>query len=208
MGLTLTVLRAAARQPASTRGEAPILVGTVGQLAAIKGQDIFVRVAAQLSGRRPRLRFVIIGEDKSPRMSYRKFLADLVAELGASEVIEMAGWRDDMPATLSSLKLFVSAARAEPFGLSIVEAMAAGLPIVAAASEGAVEILEDGVTGKLVPVEDAETLAQTIDDLLDQPLERARLGDNARLAASQRFSLSRMASDTVQVYREVLSSKN
>jgi len=109
-----------------------------------------------------------------------------------------------MPAALSSLTLFVSAARSEPFGLAIVEAMAAGLPIVAAASEGALEIIEDGLSGKLVPIDDPEALAQAINDLLDDALERSRLGRHAMLAARERHSLARMASDTERVYREVL----
>ena len=182
----------------------PILVGTVGHLAPIKGHDIFVRAAKLISERRQDARFVIIGEDKSPQRSHRKLLEDLIAELGLSENVTMPGWHDDIPSVLSSVTLFVSAARSEPFGLSIVEAMAAGLPIVAAASEGALEIIEDGVSGKLVPVDDAESLAKAINDLLDDPLERSRLGRNAQLAA-QRYSLAQMASDTEQVYREVLA---
>jgi glycosyltransferase involved in cell wall biosynthesis len=133
-------------------------------------------------------------------------LENLVAELGLSGIVTMPGWRDDMPAVLSSLTLFVSAARSEPFGLAIVEAMAAGLPVVAAVSEGAVEIIEDGFSGKLVPTDDPEALAQAINDLLDNPLERLRLGHNAQLAARERYSLARMASDTEQVYREVLAT--
>ena len=187
-------------------GELPVLVGTVGHLAPIKGQDIFVRAAALISARRQVVKFVVIGEDKSPQMSHRKSLESLVAELGLSGIVTMPGWRDDMPALLSSLTLFVSAARSEPFGLAIVEAMAAGLPIVAAASEGALEIIEDGLSGKLVPLDDPEALAQAINDLLDDPLERSRLGRNALLAARQRYSLERMASDTERVYREVLAS--
>ena len=182
-----------------------VLVGTVGHLAPIKGHDVFVRAAALISTRRPDVRFVIIGEDKSPQMEYRKFLENLTAELGLSGIVTMPGWQDDMPTTLSSLTLFVSAARSEPFGLAIVEAMAAGLPIIAAASEGALEIIEDGHTGKLVPADDPETLAQAITDLLDDPLERSRLGSNAQLAARRRYSLARMASDTERVYREVLA---
>jgi glycosyltransferase involved in cell wall biosynthesis len=111
-----------------------------------------------------------------------------------------------MPSALSSLTLVVSAARSEPFGLAIVEAMAAGLPVIATASEGALEIIEDGVTGKLVPIDDANALAHTINDLLDNPLERSRLSHNARLAARERYSLQRMARDTERVYREVLAS--
>lgn len=187
-------------------GDLPVSVGTIGHLAPIKGQDIFLRAAALISARRPGVNFVVIGEDKSPQMDYRKSLEKLVAEFGLSGIVTMPGWRDDIPAVLSSLTMFVSAARSEPFGLAIVEAMAAGLPVVAAASEGAVEIIEDGVTGKIVPVDDAEALAQAIDALLDDPLECSRLGRNAQLAARERFSLARMARDTERVYREVLAT--
>ncbi|HEU5132695.1 MAG TPA: glycosyltransferase family 4 protein, partial [Pyrinomonadaceae bacterium] len=183
----------------------PVLVGTVGHLAPIKGHDIFVRAAALISERRPDVRFTIIGEDKSPDMVHRRSLESLMAELGLSDTVSMPGWSDDMPATLSSLTLFVSAARSEPFGLAIVEAMAAGLPVVATASEGASEIIEDGFTGKLVPAGDHEALAQAINNLLDDPPECSRLGRNAQLAARERYSLERMASDTERIYREVLA---
>lgn len=186
-------------------GDSPVLVGTVGHLAPIKGLDVFVRAAALVCARRRGVKFVVIGEDKSPQMGYRKSLESLVAELGLGGSVAMPGWQDDMPGALSSLTLFVSAARSEPFGLAIVEAMAAGLPVVAAASEGASEIIEDGLTGKLVPLGDPESLAEAIDGLLDDPSERARLGRNALLAARRRYSLARMASDTEQVYREVLA---
>jgi len=182
-----------------------VLVGTVGHLAPIKGHDVFVRSAALISARRPGVNFVVIGEDKSPQMSYRKYLESLVVELGLSESVTMPGWHDDIPRVLWSLTLFVSAARSEPFGLSIVEAMAAGLPVVAAASEGALEIIEKGFSGKLVPVGDPESLAEAINGLLDDPIERSRLGRNAMLAARQRYSLARMALDTELVYREVLA---
>lgn len=186
-------------------GDSPLLVGTVGHLALIKGHDLFLRAAALIAARRRGVRFLVVGEDKSPQMGHRKFLEGLVAELGLSGSVDMPGWRDDIPRVLSSLTLFVSAARSEPFGLSIVEAMAAGLPVVAAASEGASEIIEDGLSGKLVPVGDPESLAEAINDLLDDPLERSRLGRNAMLAARQRYSLARMANDTERVYREVLA---
>lgn len=196
----------AATTGARDGGDSHVLVGTVGHLAPIKGQDVFVRAAALISARRRGVHFVVIGEDKSPRMGYRKFLESLVAELGLSGSVRMPGWQDDIPGVLSSLTLFVSAARSEPFGLSIVEAMAAGLPVVAASSEGALEIIEDGLSGKLVPVGDPQFLAEAINDLLDDPFERSRLGRNALLAARQHYSLARMASDTEQVYREVLAS--
>lgn len=188
----------------TSSADSPVLVGTVGHLAPIKGQDVLVRAAALICAPRPGVRFVLIGEDKSPHLENRKFLESLVAELGLSGSVVLTGWRDDISSVLSSLTLYVSAARSEPFGLSIVEAMAVGLPVVAAASEGALEIIEDGISGKLVPVGDPESLAEAINDLLDDPTERSRLGRNASLAA-QRYSVTRMASDTERVYREVLA---
>jgi L-malate glycosyltransferase len=186
-------------------GDFPVLVGTVGHLAPIKGHDLFLRAAALISARRKGVQFVVIGEDKSTQMVDRKALENLVAELGLDGNVSLPGWSNDISGVLSSLTLFVSAARSEPFGLSIVEAMAAGLPIVATASEGALEIIEDGLTGKLVPLDNPESLAEVINHLLDDPLERSHLGRNALLAARQRFSLTRMASDTERVYREVLA---
>lgn len=186
--------------------DGPVLIGTVGHLAPIKGQDLFVRAAALISAHRPDVRFIVIGEDKSPQMIYRRSLERLVAELGLDGTVDLPGWRDDIAAVLSSLTVFVSAARSEPFGLAIVEAMAAGLPIVATASEGALEIIEDGISGKLTPLDDAESLAQAIVDLLDNPHERSRLAHHAALAARRLYSLQRMARDTEEVYRQLLET--
>ena len=189
----------------SARGvDMPILVGTVGHLAPIKGQDIFLRAAALVSARRSDVRFVIIGEDKSPEKKHRQSLEKLVAELDLDRIVTFAGWRDDMAAMLSSLDVFVSAARSEPFGLAIVEAMAAGLPVVTTASEGSLEIIEDGLNGKLISSWDHHSLAAAISNLLNDPLERSRLGHNAKATARERFSLTRMARETERVYREVL----
>jgi glycosyltransferase involved in cell wall biosynthesis len=83
--------------------------------------------------------------------------------------------------------------------------MAAGLPIIATTSEGALEILEDGITGRLVPTDDPETLARAINELLDNRLECSRLAHNAQRVARERYSLARMAHDTERLYREALA---
>lgn len=181
------------------------LVGTVGHLAPIKGHDVFLRAAAFIATQRDDVNFLIVGEDKSPRGDYRVALERLTAELGLGHRVTLSGWRDDVADVLSSLTLFVSAARSEPFGLAIIEAMAAGLPVVAAASEGAVEIIEDGVSGILVPAADPRALAVAVNQILDDSSERARIGRNALRAARESFSLARMVADTERVYQEVLA---
>lgn len=193
-------------QSSGGKGDSLVIVGTVGHLAPIKGQDIFVRAVALVAAHRPDVNWLVIGEDKSSDLGYRRTLERLIDELGLTQLVTMPGWRDDMNKVLSRLTLFVSAARSEPFGLAIVEAMAAGLPIIATASEGALEIIEDGVSGKLVPTDDPKALAHAINELLDNPVECARLARNALSTARDRFSVARMARDTEQVYREVLNS--
>ncbi|HEX8283158.1 MAG TPA: glycosyltransferase family 4 protein [Pyrinomonadaceae bacterium] len=181
------------------------LVGTIGHLGPIKGQDVLVLAAARVIPHREGVRFVIVGADKSSGQPFRRRLDHMVDELGLVKHVNLIGWRDDVAEVLSTFSLFISPARSEPFGLAIVEAMASGLAVVATASEGAREIIEDGVTGRLVPVGDPLALAGAIEDLLDAPAECERLGRNARRAARERFSLERMVRDTERVYGEVLS---
>jgi glycosyltransferase involved in cell wall biosynthesis len=118
-------------------GSQKLRIGTAGHLAPIKGHEDFVRAAAVVIQNHPHTEFVIAGEDKSQSRENRIALEKLIRELGLNGNVKLVGWVDDMPAFLATLDLFVSAARVEPFGLAIVEAMAAGVPVVATASEGA-----------------------------------------------------------------------
>lgn len=180
------------------------LVGMAGHLAPIKGPDEFIRAAAVVASRRDDVAFVIAGEDKSRSGENRRRLEQLIGDLGLSGRVHLPGWVDDVPSLLSGLDLFVSASRAEPFGLSIIEAMACGVPVVATRSEGAGEILEDGVTGLLVPLGDHEALAEAVCALLDDGPRRARLAARALEAVRDRFSLERMVTATEQLYLGVL----
>ncbi len=111
-----------------------------------------------------------------------------------------------MRAILNQLDLFVSAARSEPFGLVIVEAMAAQIPVVATRSEGATEIIEDGTSGILVELENSENLAQAILDLADDPSRRNHLANGGRRRVEDCFSLEKMVAETEDFYRRVLQN--
>jgi glycosyltransferase involved in cell wall biosynthesis len=151
--------------------------------------------------------FIIAGCDTSRTGEHRARVERLISEHERLRGrVHLTGWLTDVAPLLSSLDIFVSASHTESFGLTMVEAMASGRPVVATATEGAREIIEDGVTGLLVPVGDAEALAAAITGLLEDAQERKRLGARASEVARERFSLDRMVEATEQVYREVLGS--
>lgn len=182
-------------------------VGMIGHLAPIKGVEDFIRAAAVVCGRRDDVEFVIAGEDKSRDGEHRRHLEALINELRLNQRLTLVGWVDDVAKFLPTLDLFVSSSGSEPFGLAIVEAMAGGVPVVSTRSEGAREIIDDNQTGRLVPIADVSALASSIDELLSDPDERARLSENAQRAVRERFSLEEMVAATEQVYRDAISQQ-
>jgi glycosyltransferase involved in cell wall biosynthesis len=182
-------------------------VGMIGHLAQIKGQEDFIRAAAVVCSSLDDVDFIIAGEDKSQSGDNRRQLEKLIAELSLGHRVSLIGWVDDVAELLATFDLFVSPSRSEPFGLSIVEAMAAGVPVIATRSEGAREIIDDEQTGRLVPVGDADALANAIVQMLSDPKQGERLSENARRVVRERFSLGRMVAATEQVYREIGARK-
>ena len=196
---------AGAREDNTDKGPgARLRVGMIGHIAPIKGHKEFLRAAAIVCQSRDDVDFVIVGEDKSYKGENRHRIEKLITELKIGPRVELLGWTNDVAKVLGTFDLFVSPARAEPFGLSIVEAMAAGIPVLATMSEGACEIIEPDQTGRLVPLRDVDALAGAIDELLSDPGECQRLSANAKRAVRERFSLARMVDETEDVYRHVL----
>jgi len=181
-----------------------LCVGMIGHLAPIKGQEDFIQAAGIICRQRRDVEFVIAGEDKSRRGEHRRSIEMLIAELNLDQHVTLIGWVDDVAKLLPTLNVFVSPSRSEPFGLSIVEAMAAGVPVIATASEGAREIIDDQQTGRLVPIGDVKTLANAISGLLTDSELRERLSAEALRRVHERFSLQRMLDATEKVYRQAL----
>ncbi len=188
-----------ARQKADER----IRVGMIGHIAPIKGQEEFIRAAAIVCRQRKDVDFIVAGADKSRESENQARVEKLIRELELEHNVKLLGWIEDVAKLLSTFDLYVSPARSEPFGLTIVEAMAAGVPVIATRSEGASEILSDGETGRLIPIDDIEILAGVISELLSDPAQRERLALNAKSVARERFSLERMVDRTEEIYREV-----
>jgi glycosyltransferase involved in cell wall biosynthesis len=190
------------------RVSAPLLVGMVGELSPVKGQEEFVRAAATIIRREnfTRAQFLIIGEDRQPGAPTRTRLEKLIAEHELQAHVLLLGHVSELTPLIKSLDLYVSASRAEAFGLATLEALMCGVAVLATATDGSGELIEDGLTGKLVPVGDAGALADAILQLLRNEAERARLSERARVDARARFSLEQMVEATEKVYREVLAA--
>jgi glycosyltransferase involved in cell wall biosynthesis len=188
-------------------GAGRVLVGTIGELNRLKGHEEFLRAARLLAGRFPATDFIIAGEDRSRTGEHRASVEKLIVQFGLQTRVHLTGWLDDVAPLLGALDLFVSASRTESFGLAMVEAMASGTPVVATATEGAREIVEDGASGLIVPIGDVEALAAAIARMLEDPRERARMGTRAGVAARERFSLEQMVKATENLYREALAER-
>ncbi len=179
------------------------LVGMVGHLSPIKGQEEFVRAASLIASQRSDVDFLIVGEDKARDGHNRREIEKLIEELGVADRVRLLGWMEDVRDILESLDVFVCPSRIEPFGLVMVEAMASGVPVVATTSDGAVEIVDDGVTGRLVPIGDVNALADAITSLIDNAAGRENLVRIALKTVRERFSAERMVAETERVYSEI-----
>jgi glycosyltransferase involved in cell wall biosynthesis len=180
---------------AAAGGGGGLVLGCVGWLLPEKGQALLIRALPAVLARYPGCRLVLAGDGPS-----RPALEQLAAELGVDGAIEFAGLVDDVAAVYRSLDVFVFPSLAEPLGSSLLSAMAYGLPCVALASGAVPEVIENGRTGLLVDAPDPAAFADAVLRLLDDPPLAGRLGIAARAKVSERFSVARMARDTVALY--------
>ncbi|MHC4251160.1 MAG: glycosyltransferase [Planctomycetota bacterium] len=151
-------------------------------------------------------RAVLFGDDLFGENGRYAFdLKKLADELVGSRFL-FTGWRADVPRMMPALDVFVSASDGEPFGRVVVEAMAAGVPVVATDSGGKREIVGDGVTGVLVPQGDVAALGEAMGALMRDPERRARMGEAARERARSEFAVDRVAREVMAVWDEALAA--
>ncbi len=200
---TLNVVRA--RQSLRLADD-DLAVGIVGRLERWKGQDIFLRAMALVREAVPRAKGVVIGEPVPYDSDYDLLLRTLCEKLRLSEHVIFSGFRQDVPAVMSVLDVVVLASTSpEPFGRVLIEAMAAGKPVVAT-SEGATrEIVEHGTHGLLVPPGDAQELAQAIIRVLTDREMAVAMGTQGRIRVRERFNMRQLVDGVQAVYDELLS---
>lgn len=175
------------------------VIGTVARLVPQKALHILLRAYAQYRQKALHIsRLVLVG--RGPLEGELKALAH---QLGLEDQIVWAGFREDIPAVMNAFDTFALTSNYEGFGLVLLEAMAAGRPVVATAVSAIPEIVADGLTGLLCPSGDADSLAQAFLHMEDSCL-RARMGGAGHERAIHSFTLESMTKATLAMYQECL----
>lgn len=194
-----------ARQRARQRwgvSETEKLLGCVGYLLPEKGQEFALRALHAVRRRLPEARLLFAGDGPC-----RSRLQSLAREQSLQDAVIFAGFVEDVAQVYAALDAFVFPSLAEPLGTSLLAAMAWGLPVLAVASGGVPEYVEDGVTGLLVAHSDPRLLSEGTFRLLDDQSLMMRLGRTARRCIAERFSAGRMVENTIHVYEDVLRNR-
>jgi len=180
------------------------LIGCMGQLIPWKRQDLLLRALPAVLAQAPEARLVMLGADNfGEHPDYVAALGTLAQELGVHEHVLWA-FADRPADALAALDVLAHPADREPFGRVVLEALALGVPVVAINRAGPAEIIEDGISGLLVPPDDPAALAQAIVRLLQDEDLRDTISDGARIRASH-FSAHAMAARVFELYEEVLA---
>lgn len=195
-GLDLDAFSPAGPRPIRRR----VLV--VANLRPEKGYDVLIEAAARVLSRYPDARFECVGSGPALPELERQ-----IAARGVEHAFTMAGRQDDVPARLAAADIFVLPSRTESMPNSVLEAMAAGLPVVASAVGGVPEIIRDGHTGLLCAAGDAAALAERLCRLMEDPGFADALGARARQEAHARYSFARMVQAFDSLYVRELAAR-
>ncbi len=180
------------------------LVGMVANVRRAKGYECFIRAAKRVCETEPRARFVCVG-DIDERVA--KPLRKLLDELALGDKVHFLGFRQDVPEILEALDVFVLSSTSEGFSLATIEAMAAGKPVVVTSCGGPQEFVDHGSNGYLVPVGEADALADRISELLANPDRAAELGKRARFKVSNEFSVEQMIARYEELYEHLIGTQ-
>jgi glycosyltransferase involved in cell wall biosynthesis len=192
---------------------APLVV-MLARLNPTKGIECFFEAAARIRQVHPDAYFLAVGEcytraDGEFRVDheYRRKLDDKVSSLGLTDRVRFTGLRKDVPQVLAAAAVSVLPSLSEGISNSLLESMAAGVPVVATRVGGTPEVIEDGEHGLLVPPGDPQAVADAILAVLGDPELAARLSANGRRRAREEFSFEAVVRRTEDLYRELLASK-
>lgn len=174
-----------------------LLVGNLSALDKTKDYPTFLKTAAIVVQKNPAIHFVIAGKGKEER-----HIRQLIRQLNLEHRVHLLGFRTDVVAVMKSLDIFLITSVIEGLGTIVLEAFAAGTPVVATHTGGIPEMVEDGVTGLMAPARDPNQLAECVLRLTEEPVLRERLTTNASHRLQQ-FTYHETARKTLTVYQQI-----
>lgn len=176
------------------------LVGIVARLERVKSVDVFLRAAAMIADDRPGARFVVAGDGP-----LRAELEALARSLGLGDRVAFLGWVEPASALIGQLDVCALTSASEGMPITVLEAMALGVPVVATDVGGVREAVDHGRTGLLAPAGGVRAVAEAVSRLLGDEDLRARMGDAARERAAAEFSVESMREAHLEAYAELLA---
>lgn len=186
------------RQEVGVGGAYPVLIN-VGRLSWAKGQDMLIPVMASIVRRLPDAKLLLVGDG-----DLRETLAQRAATAGLERSVILLGQRHDVPALLAISDVFVFCSHFEGLPLVLLEAMAAGKPVVAVDLPGLCEVVREGTTGYLVRERDAEAFASVVLEVVDNRERARKMGRNGRQLVDARFGMTACVRRLEEVYLSVL----
>ncbi len=183
------------------------LVGMIGRVSNWKGQKYFLQVANILKPKNPQVRFALVGGTFPGQENLLEELKAFATQLSLSSTAIISNFRSDIPLVLEAYDIFVlPSTLPDPFPTVILEAMAAGKPVIANAHGGSVEMVEHQVTGLLVEPGAPEAMANAIQQLLDNPDERVIMGKRGRERLISHFSIQSCVEKWTHLYESLIST--
>jgi glycosyltransferase involved in cell wall biosynthesis len=178
------------------------LIGSVGNLRPMKRQDLLIDAFARLLPSHANLRLVLVGDGE-----LRPQIEQQIRRLGLEQRVFLYGTGTDLPRLYDAFDLFVQASNSEGLPNVLLEASASGLAIVATAAGGSGELVHDGKTGLLVPVDDLDLLSEGMRTAIDDAQLRLRLGAAARHQIERDYGMERFAQEYSDLYQEQLAAR-
>jgi glycosyltransferase involved in cell wall biosynthesis len=170
-------------------------IGVVARLELEKGVDLFLEAAAEVAKAAPACRFLVVGDGP-----LRGLLEAQARRLGLEDRVCFLGWRLDARSIIGCLDVLAATSRSEGMPLALLEAMSAGVPVVAMATGGIPDQIEHGCEGLLAPIGDYHALAEACIALLRDPARAGRMGEAGRLRAASQFGHARMVAAVEVLY--------
>jgi glycosyltransferase involved in cell wall biosynthesis len=179
------------------------VLSVIARLTPWKGHKTLLEAFATVLSQEPQARLLVIGDTGFWESDYRDTLRQMAEELGCADGVRWLGFREDIPELLALTDVIVLPSHNEPFGMVLIEAMAASKPVIATDTAGPLEIVDPAVTGLLVKHGNAEQLADAMLTLLGDPNRAQAMGHAGRKRAEEMFDISRLMKQLYQVYQAV-----